>query len=302
MGRKHYIIPFAAMRAIVCGALIGVATQIACGSGPEPEEHVSAEVMPRATDVRGPTTASTDIAAQERRPLGVSAVEAKPLQSGREERTHGVASEARTLVVLGGIIVVIVGVAAGIRLIAKKHGGIAGACGPGGRAPAGVLSVLGRYPIARGQSLLLLQLDRRVILVGQTAGRGGARLATLAELSDPEDVASILVKTRDESGESVARKFREIVEKMSEPAHASERAVTVVPPIERADWFERVGGRRVTAARESAGGSEPVARPRPQVREQMAAVQVGNAGQARKQDGAEALRSRIEAIRRGGGR
>ncbi|MBX3362089.1 MAG: flagellar biosynthetic protein FliO [Phycisphaeraceae bacterium] len=302
MGRKNDIIPFRAMRAVVCGALIGVATQIACGSGPEPEEHVSAEVMPRATDVRGPTTASTDIAAQERRPLGVSAVEAKPLQSGREERAHGVASEARTLVVLGGIIVVIVGFAAGIRLIAKKHGGIAGACGPGGRAPAGVLSVLGRYPIARGQSLLLLQLDRRVILVGQTAGRGGARLATLAELSDPEDVASILVKTRDESGESVARKFREIIEKMSEPAQASERAVTVVPPIERADWFERVGGRRGSAARQNAAGSEPIARSQPLVRQQTPAVQVGNTGQGSKQDGAEALRSRIEAIRRGGGR
>lgn len=296
MGCEHESTSCRVIRAVLCGTLISVLTQVACGSGPEPEDHGPA-VVRHATDVQGTAAEKRDTAAQERRPLGVRAAESMPLPSGRDERSRGLASEARTLIVLGGIIVVIVGFAAGVRLIARRHGGIAGACGPGGRAPAGVLSVLGRYPIARGQSLLLLQLDRRVVLVGQTVGRGGARLATLAELSDPEDVASILVKTRDEAGESVARKFRDIIEKMSEPAQASERAVTVVPPIERADWFERVGGRRRADARSEPAATDSGARSQPSVMRRATKALV--AEPSRKQDGAEALRSRIEAIRRG---
>lgn len=80
--------------------------------------------------------------------------------------------------------------------------------GAGGRSPSGVLEVLGRYPIGPRQSLLLLKFDRRVLLLSQTAPRGGPVVtSTLCELNDPEDVASVLVKVRDASGESMNRAF-----------------------------------------------------------------------------------------------
>ncbi len=82
-----------------------------------------------------------------------------------------------------------------------------GSIGPGGRAPSGLLEVLGRFPVSRGCTLVLLKLDRRVLLVSQTASRQGSGMTTLCEITDPEEVAAILVKARDEEDESQARKF-----------------------------------------------------------------------------------------------
>ncbi len=59
----------------------------------------------------------------------------------------------------------------------------------GGR-PSGVLEILGRYPIARGQQLVLLRLVNRVVLLHQT--RSG--LAALSEVTDPDEVAALLAR------------------------------------------------------------------------------------------------------------
>lgn len=72
------------------------------------------------------------------------------------------------------------------------------ALGPAGRAPSGVLEVLGRYPAGRGTLLILLRLDRRVLLVAQSGGRTGTGMTTLCEIDDPASVASLLAKTRDD--------------------------------------------------------------------------------------------------------
>jgi hypothetical protein len=128
---------------------------------------------------------------------------------------------------LAGVLVLI-GVVAGVmRAAARRQGGLISALGAGGSAPAGVLHVLGRYPISRGTSLVLLKLDRRVLLLCQTAGRKfGTSMTTLSEITDPDDVASILLKTRDEEGESIARKFEEMMagaeREASRSAHASD--------------------------------------------------------------------------------
>ena len=68
------------------------------------------------------------------------------------------------------------------------------ALGPAGRAPSGVLEVLGRYPAGRGTLLILLRLDRRVLLVAQSGGRTGTGMTTLCEIDDPASVASLLAK------------------------------------------------------------------------------------------------------------
>lgn len=77
-----------------------------------------------------------------------------------------------------------------IRFVMRRAGG---AMAGGGR-PSGVLQVHGRYPAGRGQSMLLIQVGNRMILVHQ----GGGRMKTLAEFSDPEDVADL--RTRLEAG------------------------------------------------------------------------------------------------------
>ncbi len=280
-----------ALRAALCGVLLCLGAWSGVGAGPDPEDRPARAV--ETTSAERDTAHVAGLAASETRALGAPEIESTPLSGPAERRRGAVTEGVQTMVVLGGVVAVILGMAMGLRLLAKRHGGLMAACGPGGKSPSGVLSVLGRYPIARGQTLLLLQFDRRVLLVGQTTGRGGARMATLAELSDANDVASVLVKTRDESGESVARKFREIVDKMSEPAAAPERAVTVVAPIERADWFEKTGSKRARA--EEATTARPIKAAR-------ASEQTHRAGRGPRMDGAAALRSRLEAMRAGGGR
>jgi hypothetical protein len=91
----------------------------------------------------------------------------------------------------------------------KGGGSLASAMGAGGRAPAGLLEVLGRYPVARGQTLVLLKLDQRVLLLSQTSpSRGHAGgFNTLSEITDPSDVASILMKVSETEGTGPAAKF-----------------------------------------------------------------------------------------------
>jgi flagellar biogenesis protein FliO len=130
------------------------------------------------------------------------------------------AGGARVMNVRGGWLmgtfvplVVVVGLIAacawGFRQIAKRGGGLAGAMGAGGRSPSGILFVLGRYPISRGMTLVLLQIDRRVLVVTQTARPTG--MSTLCEITEPSEVASILSKARDGQGESITAKFQGLV-------------------------------------------------------------------------------------------
>jgi flagellar biogenesis protein FliO len=64
----------------------------------------------------------------------------------------------------------------------------AGARLPGGGRPSGVLEVLGRYPVGRAQSLVLLKLGGRLVLVHQTR----AGMSPISEVSEPQEVAALL--------------------------------------------------------------------------------------------------------------
>ena len=57
----------------------------------------------------------------------------------------------------------------------------------GGGRPSGVLQVHGRYPMGRGQALVLLQIGDRMVLVHQ----GGGRMQTLTEFTNEQDVAEL---------------------------------------------------------------------------------------------------------------
>lgn len=145
-------------------------------------------------------------------PLGRAA--RSPLEGIRSTEagaaTSGVGWWAQTGAALVLVIGLILALKWGAQRLARRASGIAWQMGPAGRAPSGVLEVLGRYPVARGQSLVLLKMDRRVLLLGQTA----SGFSTLSEVSDPEEVASLLIKTRDDEGASMAARFNELLRDM----------------------------------------------------------------------------------------
>lgn len=94
--------------------------------------------------------------------------------------------------------------------LSQGTGGVASQFGAGGRAPSGVLEILGRYPVSRGHTLVLLKVDRRVLLLGHSSGG----FTTLSEITDSEEVASLLVKTRDEEGETMTARFNALLRGM----------------------------------------------------------------------------------------
>ena len=73
-----------------------------------------------------------------------------------------------------------------------------------GDQPSGVLEILARYPVGRGQHLVLLKLARRIILVHQSSGQ----MTALTEMTDPDEVAGLLSRMEAGSSERGAAKFR----------------------------------------------------------------------------------------------
>lgn len=155
----------------------------------------------------------------------------KPLGASDDSRADRAAAGAagsgwgiRTVLALLAVLSLIFIGATVVRRLAVFGGDLACSLGPGGRAPSGVLSVLGRYPVGGGERLVLLKIDRRVLLLSQSVGRWrspGSGFRTLCEITDPEEVASILVKTRDEQGDSIASRFRSLLQG-EEAGHAEE--------------------------------------------------------------------------------
>ena len=113
----------------------------------------------------------------------------------------------RTLGSLALVIAIILGLRWFLTRASRITGGLRSQLGAGGRAPAGILQILARYPIARGQTLVLLKLDRRVLLLNQTP----EGFKTLSEVIDTDEVASILRACRDEEGLSMASRFSSLL-------------------------------------------------------------------------------------------
>ncbi|MEL6795820.1 MAG: flagellar biosynthetic protein FliO [Planctomycetota bacterium] len=174
-----------------------------------------------------PIAAGVPSAAQiESRPLGSQSSERSPLGSPSPAST----SVGSTIASLAAVIAVIVACFTGYRVIASRAGGLAGQVASTG-APAGVLDLLGRYPIGRGQSLLLLKVDRRILLVAQSSPSrvGGApAMSTLCEITDADEVSSVLGKTG--KSESSFRDVIATLQRAESPPHG-------VPP---ADGIEVV--------------------------------------------------------------
>ena len=141
-----------------------------------------------------------------------------------------------TVLALGLVLGLMLALAAVTKKVAGKRAGssLASALGPGGTSPSGVMEVLGRYPVARGQSLVLLRVDQRVLLLSHTQaplrlrGGGGGGFATLAEFTEPHEVASLLMRTSEQANESLTAKFRASLERF-DSRHEDVQAATVRP-------------------------------------------------------------------------
>ncbi len=156
-----------------------------------------------------PATNPEPVSAAEQLPLGQSRSAASFGGGSSGASETGLGSIARTVGATGAVIALILLLRFAFVKLSGTTGGLRAQLGAAGKAPSGVLFVLGRYPISRGMSLVLLQLDQRVLLLSQT----GDGFQTLAELTDPDEVASIVRKVRDESGESLTARFSGMLKK-----------------------------------------------------------------------------------------
>lgn len=172
--------------------------------------------QPAAQPTTQPTTqqVQTDSASK---PLGLprQSSESQPIGTSTPTTPIVLGKEfVRTVATLAGVLMLIFALAHFYKRLARTRGGLSGQIGAGGRAPAGIVEVLGRYPISSGMTLVVLRFDRKILLLshaGRSRGKKGiggvGGMQTLCEVSSAEEVASILAKTRDAAGDSIAASF-----------------------------------------------------------------------------------------------
>lgn len=121
----------------------------------------------------------------------------------------------RTTASLAAVLSIIMGLALLVRRMGKPGSPFAAALGAS-RSPAGIIEVLGRYPLSRGHALVLVKIERRILLLSHPVARLRSpvgQMTLLAQFDDPEDVASILLKAQDAEGATTADRFRELLSK-----------------------------------------------------------------------------------------
>jgi len=221
-----------------------------------------AEPAPAVADA-APADAAVPV--RERLPLGAAP---SPAGAGAGRGEHAGASRGGGILshwlvrTVGALSVVIALIFISRRVLMKLSsaaGGLPGQFGAGGRAPSGLVEIIGRYPVARGHTLVLLRLDRRLLLLGHS----GEGFTTLSELTDPDEVASILIKARDEEGESMAARFGALLRGMErDPSvaatdfHAAQAAAPTTPRLA----MRRQGDERGASGSPGMDGGQELAR------------------------------------------
>jgi flagellar biogenesis protein FliO len=184
-----------------------------------------------------------------------SPLESKPLghraepsirisRSGSEGSSVDGAAELGTQIsefakVAGALAAVLV-LAFAARAIVRRISGV----GMAGARPSGVVEILARYPLARGQQFVVVKFARRIVL----AHAHGTGMSPLCEMSDPEEVAALLARLEAGANGKTAGKFRQTLKQFqTEHRTVSVRESERLIP-SRGDGAEivdltRVGGR-----------------------------------------------------------
>ena len=156
-------------------------------------------------------------------PLGAPRERALPLNPEENSSVSYALPQGmtRTVLSLAGVLLVIFALAHIAKRVAKSSGSLTSKLGAGGEAPSGLVEVLGRYPLAPKLTLVVMRFDRRILLLEHAHGSRGRRstsgsMRTLSELTDPEDVASVIRKVQGASPESHAKQFERTLRQLGE--------------------------------------------------------------------------------------
>ncbi len=116
---------------------------------------------------------------QERLPLGAEMVTVVDGQAEIEEGfMPGLMEFARVGAALLGVVMLLLA----MRFMLRRMGG-----GLSSRRPSGVVQIHARYPVARGQQIVILQIVNRFIVAHQ----GGGEMRTLSEITEADEVARL---------------------------------------------------------------------------------------------------------------
>ena len=198
---------------LIAGGALGAA-----GGWGEPLVIPDDRTVRISVDPRGPDDAGAGAEAdraevappQENQPLGRPG---RILGTGRREvdpaagpdAARGRGGEIARVVVA---LLAVVGLILLLRAMVRRFGG---PLARGGR-PSGVLEVLARYPVSRAQQLVLLKLAGRVVLLHQSK----TGLTTLSELTDPDEVASLLARVEAAERGGRAGGFQALLGRLAE--------------------------------------------------------------------------------------
>jgi flagellar biogenesis protein FliO len=108
---------------------------------------------------------------------------------------------ARVAMALGAVIALILL----MRWVARRF---FGAAGPGRSTRA--VQVLSRSPVTPRQQLVVLRVGRRLLVVAD----GGAQMSTLTEITDPDEVASLIGQLQDDHTDRAGKSFGSLFGKM----------------------------------------------------------------------------------------
>ncbi|MBL0922475.1 MAG: flagellar biosynthetic protein FliO [Phycisphaerales bacterium] len=198
------------------------------GYGPDaPQAPAAANAQPAPDSTATPTPPA---ASRESRPLGPAPRPTRQAEASDAPRPASPPGAMRTIGGLAAVLGLIFIIRWGVVRTVRRRGGVMGQFGAGGRAPSGLLEVLGRYPVARGQTLALIRLDRRILLVSQCS----SGFSTLAEVTSPDEVASILMKAADDEGASMSRRFQKLLKGMERDPSLVEEVETIEVGVPRA--------------------------------------------------------------------
>ncbi len=115
-----------------------------------------------------------------------------------------------------GALAVVIGLIFLLKPIIRKLGGPMARVG----GPSGVMEILAKYPFVKGQVFVLVKIDRRILLLCQTAQNS----TTLCEYSDPDEVASLLRRLRDDEGDSFNHRLEQLLHGKNRSAHTASDA------------------------------------------------------------------------------
>ncbi|MHC4415037.1 MAG: flagellar biosynthetic protein FliO [Planctomycetota bacterium] len=108
---------------------------------------------------------------------------------------------------VAGALAVVLGLLVLLRAMLRRVGSSL----EGGGRPSGVAEVVARYPVARGQQLVVLKLGRRIVLLHQTK----TAMTTLSEMSDPEEVAALLARIESTPRRGAGGRFQALLHRFA---------------------------------------------------------------------------------------